>query len=70
MVKREMHDKRATLLDRLDESIALMSTLRTPDPVSTAAYDALKQARALIAQALDAERRDSSDAACAQCAAA
>ncbi len=57
MVKRRMHDKRGTLLDRLDESLALMATLRTPDPVSTAAYDALKQARALIAQALDAEVR-------------
>ena len=52
-----MHQKSESLLDRLHQSIALMSELRTPDPVSTAAFDALKQARALIARALAEESR-------------
>jgi hypothetical protein len=52
-----MEQKSESLLNRLDQSISLMSELRTPDPVSTAAFDALKQARALIAQALANEQR-------------
>ena len=52
-----MHEKSQSLLHRLDQSIALMSELRTPDPASVAAFDALKQARALIAQAFAREER-------------
>lgn len=51
-----MHDKSESLLLRLDQSIALMAEMRTPDPASAAAHDALKQARALIARALDREQ--------------
>jgi len=58
MVKAQtMEPKPESLLNRLDQSIALMTELRTPDPVSIAAFDALKQARALIARAFANERR-------------
>jgi hypothetical protein len=56
-VHRPMHHKSDSLLENMDESIALMAELRSSDPVSTAAFDALKQARALIAQAFANERR-------------
>jgi hypothetical protein len=52
-----MDHKPESLLSRLDQSIALMTELRTPDPVSIAAFDALKQARALIARAFENEQR-------------
>jgi len=52
-----MEQKSESLLHRLDQSIALMTELRTPDPVSIAAFDALKQARALIARAFENEQR-------------
>jgi hypothetical protein len=52
-----MEQKSESLLNRLDQSIALMTELRTPDPVSIAAFDALKQARALIARAFENEQR-------------
>jgi hypothetical protein len=52
-----MQHKPESLLQNMDESIALMAQLRTPDPVSAAAFDALKQARALIAQAFANEHR-------------
>jgi hypothetical protein len=52
-----MHQKTESLLQRLDQSIALMAELRTPDPACAAAFDALKQARALIARALEGEQR-------------
>ncbi len=65
-----MQDKSQTLLDRLDESIALMAQLRTADPVSTAAFDALKQARALIARALAGEQQTRTEATTTEAAAA
>jgi hypothetical protein len=46
-----MHERIETLLHQLDEAIALMAELRTSDPVSIEAFDALKQARALTALA-------------------
>ncbi|HVS52818.1 MAG TPA: hypothetical protein VHD62_10720 [Opitutaceae bacterium] len=52
-----MHETTECLLSRLDESIALMTKLRTGDPVNTVAFDALKQARALVARAFAEERR-------------
>lgn len=52
-----MHHKSESLLENMDRSIALMAELRTPDPVTIAAFDALKQARALIARAFENERR-------------
>lgn len=51
-----MEEKPESLLYRLDQSIALMTELRTPDPVSIAAFAALKQARALIAKAFENEQ--------------
>lgn len=52
-----MEQKSESLLSRLDQSIALMTELRTPDPVTIAAFDALKQARALIERAFANEQR-------------
>lgn len=53
-----MEDHRSdTVLRFLDRSIELFSQLRTPDPVSAAAYDTLKQARAMIARSLTLDRR-------------
>ena len=50
-----MNEKRDTLLLSLDQSIAAFATMRTPDAVCTAAFDTLKQARAMIARALSRE---------------
>ncbi|MDO8542173.1 MAG: hypothetical protein Q7S40_17175 [Opitutaceae bacterium] len=49
-----------TLISSMDRSIELFSEIRTPDAVSVAAFDTLKQARALIAHALENERRATS----------
>jgi hypothetical protein len=43
------------LIAQLDRSIATMTEIRRPDPTSSAAFDALKQARALIARAFSNE---------------
>lgn len=51
-----MNENRDTLLNHLDQSIAAFAAVRRPDTVCTVAYDTLKQARALIARALSAER--------------
>ena len=51
-----MNEKRDSLLNTLDHSIAEFSRMRTPDAVCTAAFDTLKQARAMIARALNGER--------------
>jgi hypothetical protein len=51
-----VNEKRDSLLNRLDQSIAEFATMRTPEPVCTAAFDTLKQARAMIARALTGER--------------
>lgn len=45
-----------SLLSSLDHSLDMFCRLRTSDPVSTAAFDTLKQARAMIARALAAEK--------------
>lgn len=51
-----MQDIRSeSVLCALDRSLALFDQLRTPDPVSVAAYDTLKQARAMIERALTRE---------------
>lgn len=51
-----MHDIRSeSVLCALDRSLTLFAQLRTPDPVSVAAYDTLKQARAMIERALVTE---------------
>lgn len=46
-----------TLIHTLDASIETFAQIRTPDALCTAAFDTLKQARAMIAQALQEERR-------------
>ena len=45
-----------TLLASLDEAVAILARNRTPDPHSVAAYDTLKQARAMIVSTLDQNR--------------
>jgi hypothetical protein len=52
-----MNQPRESLLQQLDQSISLFAQIRTPDAVSVAAFDTLKQARALIARALTGENR-------------
>ena len=52
-----MNEQRDTLLESLDRSIAVMASIRTPDSVGTAAFDTLKQARAMIARAFAGEQR-------------
>lgn len=62
---RPVNDPHHSLLSNLDQSIATFAAIRTPDSVSTAAFDTLKQARAMIALAFAAERQSwhSQDAA-------
>ena len=65
-----MNPVRDSLLHQLDDSIALFTKLRTPDATCVAAFDALKQARALVARAIAGEGRFpaqgmASDARCA-----
>jgi hypothetical protein len=56
-----VNDPRYTsLLQSLDTSIATFAQMRTPDSTCVAAFDALKQARALIACAFENERRATS----------
>jgi hypothetical protein len=50
-----VNEKREFLLQRLDDSIALLASLRTSEPLCTAAFDTLKQARALTARAFATE---------------
>lgn len=51
-----MNSTHESLLNHLDESITTFAAIRRPDPVCSAAYDTLKQARAMIARALTRER--------------
>lgn len=43
----------ATLLASLDEAVAILDEQRTPDALCVAAFDTLKQARALVLRAFD-----------------
>lgn len=52
-----MKDTRDSLIHTLDASIETFAQIRTPDALCAAAFDTLKQARAMIAQALQHERR-------------
>ncbi len=52
-----VNDTRDTLIHTLDNSIDTFARIRTSDAVSTAAFDTLKQARAMIARALEEEHR-------------
>jgi hypothetical protein len=54
-VTSRVNDKRDSLLENLDQTIVAFAAMRTPDAVCTAAFDTLKQARAMIARALAAE---------------
>jgi hypothetical protein len=46
-----------SLLHQLDDSITLFAQHRTPDAACMAAFDTLKQARALVARAFARESR-------------
>ena len=52
-----MKENRDSLITTLDASIETFAQIRTPDALCSAAFDTLKQARAMIAQALQEERR-------------
>lgn len=42
-----------SLLASLNEAVAILARIRTPDPRSVAAYDTLKQARAMVLGTID-----------------
>lgn len=44
------------LLAALNDAVAILARNRTPDPSSVAAYDTLKQARAMIVATVDPNR--------------
>ncbi len=52
-----MNETRDSLITNLDQSIAIFARIRTPDAACVAAFDTLKQARAMIAHALEHEER-------------
>lgn len=55
---RTVKETRDSLIHTLDQSIATFERIRTPDAVCVAAFDTLKQARAMIARALQDEHRN------------
>lgn len=55
-VSGSVKENRDSLINTLDASIETFAQIRTPDALSCAAFDTLKQARAMIAQALQQER--------------
>lgn len=57
MVSPRVKDSRDTLLHTLDSSIETFARIRSSDAMCVAAHDTLKQARAMIARALQLEQR-------------
>ena len=47
------HQDYNSLLSALNEAVAILARNRTPDPTSVAAYDTLKQARAMILTSIE-----------------
>lgn len=45
-----------SLLASLNEAVAILARIRTPDPRSVAAYDTLKQARAMVLGTIERAR--------------
>ena len=56
-VRSEVNETPDSLIHTLDSSIETFARIRSSDAMCVAAFDTLKQARAMIARALDEERR-------------
>ena len=53
-----VNETRDSLITTLDSSIETFARIRSSDAMCVAAYDTLKQARAMIARALEQEHRE------------
>lgn len=56
-VREAVNETRDSLITTLDSSIETFARIRSSDAMCVAAFDTLKQARAMIALALQQERR-------------
>jgi hypothetical protein len=64
-VRKAVNETRDSLIHTLDSSIETFARIRSSDAMCVAAFDTLKQARAMIARALQQEQRGSINAAAA-----